>query len=385
VDEIQRRALRNGAIAAVVTAILGFSIDALVSGPPEPVRTTPSHTPSPTPTCGPAWASVPSRDPDPAGNQLLGVAAISESVAWAVGASGPADAPTDTLVERWNGQDWTVVPSPNGGTVTNELNAVSGTAPNDVWAVGASSSGGWSQPLILHWDGATWTLVTAPSLPAPGVLSGVAAVAPDDVWAVGSVGDPALGLERPLALHFDGTSWSVVPVPSVGGTSSLRAVSARRAGDVWAVGALGDGPLVLHLGGRGWRRVAADAKGVLVAVEALARDDVWAAGSALIRWNGATWAQAGFVRRGGEIHGIAATGASGVWAVGSSGLGEAGRALVQRFDGLQWSLVSGGGIAGAETLTAAAVLPGGAVWAVGFHDTAKGQSTLVVRNTIACA
>ena len=384
-DEIQRRALRNGAIAAVVTAILGFSIDALVSGPPEPVRTTPSHTPSPTPTCGPAWASVPSRDPDPAGNQLLGVAAISESVAWAVGASGPADAPTDTLVERWNGQDWTVVPSPNGGTVTNELNAVSGTAPNDVWAVGASSSGGWSQPLILHWDGATWTLVTAPSLPAPGVLSGVAAVAPDDVWAVGSVGDPALGLERPLALHFDGTSWSVVPVPSVEGTSSLRAVSARRAGDVWAVGALGDGPLVLHLGGRGWRRVATDAKGVLVAVEALARDDVWAAGSALIRWNGATWAQAGFVRRGGEIHGIAATGASGVWAVGSSGLGEAGRALVQRFDGLQWSLVSGGGIAGAETLTAAAVLPGGAVWAVGFHDTAKGRSTLVVRNTIACA
>ena len=42
-------------------------------------------------------------------DELLGVAVLSSSYAWAVGYQGQYK----TLVERWNGTTWTVQPSPN--------------------------------------------------------------------------------------------------------------------------------------------------------------------------------------------------------------------------------------------------------------------------------
>ena len=53
-----------------------------------------------------------------------------------------------TLVLRWDGSHWRVVPSPNAGTSVNTLNAVFALSPANVWAAGDYNSGSHNQTLI---------------------------------------------------------------------------------------------------------------------------------------------------------------------------------------------------------------------------------------------
>jgi hypothetical protein len=48
----------------------------------------------------------------------------------------------------------------------NFFNGVSGVASNDVWAVGTGSSS--TTPLVEHWNGTQWSIVSTPSLPPSG-------------------------------------------------------------------------------------------------------------------------------------------------------------------------------------------------------------------------
>jgi hypothetical protein len=199
-------------------------------------------------------------------NALQGVDARTSRDVWAVGTVRDfATASSSTLVEHWNGSRWTVVPSPDpsgtSGVVANELTSVDARAADDVWAVGFyyDNTANVDRPLVLHWDGSSWT-----SVPAPGSsdLSGVAAVAADDVWAVGSDGSQA-----GVALHWDGDAWSAVATPTLSGCPTdveLRDVAAASATSVWAVGtcaAAGDPSprsgrtLVEHWDGSAWTRV----------------------------------------------------------------------------------------------------------------------------------
>lgn len=87
---------------------------------------------------------------------------ISACNTWAVGrqASGGDE---QTLTEHWNGSAWKVVPSPDPGTSSNELNSVRGRSASDVWAVGDSADLAKTRTLILHWDGHTWARVASPN------------------------------------------------------------------------------------------------------------------------------------------------------------------------------------------------------------------------------
>ena len=67
-------------------------------------------------------------------------------------------------------------------------------------------------------------------------LSGVAAVSARNAWAVGeSAGGKA------LILHWNGTRWRQVPLPSLTRYSSLSGVAATSARNAWAVGHNGFG------------------------------------------------------------------------------------------------------------------------------------------------
>ncbi len=285
---------------------------------------------------GTRWSTVPSPNASGIpfktvanGNSLNAVAAISADDVWAVGhttinafSQGAA-----SLVEHWNGRAWSIVPTPDGVLPTfnyqNDLLGVSGTSAGDVWAVGWNGSieGDLHRPTIQHWNGSQWTLTSVPSVGADAsnvVVAAVSALAPDDVWATGtysgSQNDP---VTHPLALHWNGTAWSVVnPVdlPSGGGFQhvALSAVDAVSAHDVWAVGnvlstdAQGNGQsqaLVEHWNGTAWSTVAGPS-GVpagtatnLDGITALAADDIWAVGTSgltahqplLAHWDGTAW------------------------------------------------------------------------------------------------
>jgi hypothetical protein len=97
--------------------------------------------------------------------------------------------------------------------VTADLHAISGLAPDDLWAAG-------DQGTLLHYDGKRW----APSHQGwGGTLLRITGSGADDVWAVG---------EKGLCLHFDGNAWHVTP--SLGETDLIGAWT-EGAADAWVV------------------------------------------------------------------------------------------------------------------------------------------------------
>src|SRR5207244_691981 len=147
-----------------------------------------------------------------------------------------------TLTMHWDGTQWSIVPSPNANSRTNYLNRVSAVASNDVWAVGyyiaVVGGGGYDRTLAEHWDGNQWSIVPSPNVSTDNnVLNSVSVLSSNDVWAVGSYLNNNLGVLT-LVEHWDGVQWSVVssPNPPAAYQSTLEGVSAVSPNDVWAVG-----------------------------------------------------------------------------------------------------------------------------------------------------
>ena len=114
---------------------------------------------------------------------------------------------SSTLTEHWNGSSWNVVPSPNPLPSTkgnNFLTGVTSLAGNDVWAVGSTldfTLGELEQTMILHWDGAVWTVAASPNQgTGSNLLLGVSAAGGGVAFAAGSF-QGAGGQSRTLVLR----------------------------------------------------------------------------------------------------------------------------------------------------------------------------------------
>jgi hypothetical protein len=104
---------------------------------------------------------------------------------------------------------------------------VAGTSASNAWAVGhtGGTPGIPNRPMIEHWDGTAWKVVTFPDATYVG-LNGVAAVSARSAWAVGLVSQQN-GSDcqcRGIIEHWDGTAWKRVPSHALAG-SNLFAVS----------------------------------------------------------------------------------------------------------------------------------------------------------------
>ena len=163
--------------------------------------------------------------------QLNGVTEAASGDGWAVGTvSDPSSFASKTLAYHWDGSAWALVTTPNVGSSHNFLNAIDAISSNDVWAVGQYwGSDSMNRPLTEHWDGNQWTVVPSPDV-AGARLEGVTALSSSDVWAVGD----ATG--ESFAIHWDGSSWTQVPIPSEGAETYLWDVDGASSNDVWAVG-----------------------------------------------------------------------------------------------------------------------------------------------------
>jgi hypothetical protein len=212
----------------------------------------------------------------PGSDRLYDVAAVAPAQAWAVGRfSGSTP---QTLVERWDGQTWSRVPTPSPGPWDNTLQGVSALSATNVWAVGWYAVDQGNVALALHWDGRTWT--KSPMTPPPGntELQDVTAVSATSVWAVGD------NEGKPLLLHWDGTTWHVIPRPS-GPQTWLQTVADDGSGGVWVGGyTMTDGgtvsrPVFMHWKGSRWSTgTSEEPEG---AVQGLARvgSSIWAMGT----------------------------------------------------------------------------------------------------------
>src|SRR5258706_11277640 len=133
--------------------------------------------------CG--WSVVPSPNGS-SSSGLSAVAAVSANDIWAVGSSGSQMGSGQTVIENWDGTQWSLVQSPSTGSLYNTLTGVAVVSASDVWAVGWQANGGPSQTLIEHWDGTQWSVVTSPNPSSVGnELFGVAAVSRPNGQAFG--------------------------------------------------------------------------------------------------------------------------------------------------------------------------------------------------------
>jgi hypothetical protein len=258
---------------------------------------------------GSSWSQIPAPDVGTGANQLNGVDALTSNYIWTVGYSTSSGL-QKTLIERWNGTQWRVVTSPNAGTSgDNALTSVDALSSTNAWAVGSSRTSASRKSLIQRWNGTSWTIVSSPN---PGTLGnsllGVEAAGPNDIWAVGWK-NSGNGL-RSLLLHYDGTGWTEgAAVPKVGtGDNVLTGISAVSSDDVWASGYYVDGTqhktFTLHYNGTTWSQVpssnGADGTSVLMGIDASSPTDAWAVGfeyraaldhyvASTQRWNGSSW------------------------------------------------------------------------------------------------
>ena len=345
------------------------------------------------------WSVVPSIDPSAqAQDKLTAVAAVNGGDVWAVGKSGVQS----SIIENWNGGTWVLSSHPDPGTGANQLNGVAATSADDVWAVGQTSgSGGGMQPLVEHFNGTAWSVVSAPSVTSDDELLAVAAVSPTDAWAVGTSNFASTLIE-----HWNGSVWSVVTGSGLPGahTAILNGVAADGAGDVWAVGqeSLPDSDggfcnatLAEHWNGTAWSTVSTPQStttcNVFSAVVAASPTDAWAVGNAggsalTEHWNGATWTVVS--NQGGDsatLNGVVELSSGDVWAVGNGDRSGSGSSLTLHWNGSSWTTVASPGGSQGGALSAAAQVPGSStLWAVGNQiDNAQTDisQTLVLRNT----
>jgi hypothetical protein len=139
---------------------------------------------------------------------------------------------------HWNGRQWSdvAVPQADGGSFY--LHAITAVSSSDIWAVGDQDFP--VRTAAVHWDGTAWTFVDTPKLDVGkgGLASfrGIAALATNDVWAVGFLRKNA-GKDQNLIEHWDGATWTQVTAPNVKGSiNQLHSVTSDQAGGLWAVG-----------------------------------------------------------------------------------------------------------------------------------------------------
>ena len=338
------------------------------------------------PSC---WQTVPG--PAVAGGDsgnLTGVSMPGPSTGWAVGFTLPSTpgANFHPLLARWAGRRWQAARLPAGATGAGRLDGIAALSASNVWAVGAALTANHnSAPLIIHWNGRQWARVRAAPVPgyADTELLGVAAASPSDAWAVGEAENTANQLHT-VTEHWNGHTWTLVPSPRLGTLSALDGVAVTSNHQAWAVGrsfARTTRPFVLRWTGHTWQKAATPraANVTLNSVAAAGPAQVWAVGDAAagnrpqrpyaLRWNGHAWRSvpvpAGPARDGRQLISVTVLPGGHLAAAGNN-LGPATTgALYAQWNGRRWSVA-------ADPLNGTslnAITTGGhRLWAVGSKD-----------------
>lgn len=358
----------------------------------------------------PKWMIVKSPNSGPGGteNSLLGVSAVSDSDVWAVGFAFFNNS-YQTLAEHWNGDSWSIVPSPSPNGAYFE--GVSAVSSSNVWAVGEKNTRGGSEQyhtLIEHYNGSDWSVVPAPNPPSNrgDFLNGVSAISANDAWAVGDYRNVTEVNGYPeqeiflLVLHWNGASWKQFTsgLPTRGDFFSITSFSAS---DIWA---LSDD--AWHFNGTAWSQTPPfpEVDGFSPDVSGLggiSGNDLWAVGSytplegesqmLALHWNGTAWSSVAtpisIDRSFHQLSAVAALNSRDVWAVGYGGSknGEATDTLIEHWNGKSWSIVSSPNTPGTDDdeLQGIAVSGPATLWAVGIAGAADvgAYSTLTLHFT----
>jgi hypothetical protein len=175
----------------------------------------------------------------PAKVALGPITAFTPTNVWSVNDNGDA--------EHFNGKTWkkTKLPIPSK-QVNLDMTSISGSSPSDIWAAGFVQTdpglhGDNEAPVLVHFNGTSWTSVTVPIANPTGGLSDVVAITPSDAYLVSQVG----------ILHWNGSIWTMLDATTQTGAAVAGIIAALSPTDVW----VGNGATLDNFNGTTWTSV----------------------------------------------------------------------------------------------------------------------------------
>jgi len=356
---------------------------------------------------GALWVIVNSPNTSPTQyNYLLGVTCAAASQCWATGYYSNDDGTPQTLIERWNGNAWTIVSSPNTNTAQeNILYSVACTSTSACWAVGSAIDAitGLSQTLIEQWNGSSWAIVTSANtlIPQNNYLYGVTCTSGSNCWATGYYNN---GLaDQTLMEQWDGDSWALVASPNtlLTETNRLSSVACASAAECWAAGYSNNGSsdqaLIQRWDGNTWA-IATSASPesaqstILKSAACGSGAACWVIGSysngtvqqsLMQKWDGIAWAVVDVpninAARNNTLLGNTCTSANDCWSIGSYYTGSVQQTLIEHWNGNSWNIIPSPNSSSTQNniLYDVACTSPSNCWIVGYHDNGAAFQTLI--------
>jgi len=237
-------------------------------------------------------------------------------------------------IDVFDGSGWTTEETPAQGIMS-----LWALGPDDVWACGGTS--------ILHYDGATWTIVADTAADGLGSTTGIWAADSQNVFVVG---------DDAIAVRWDGTATERISLPE----SSNTHVWGSGPTDVWVSSTFG----LVHYDGTAWSSVDDNEVGFgATSVWGTGPNDIWIAtdDDRAVHYDGSVYetveSKGRFV---GSIVAVWGTEPNDVWSVGTAG-------SIGHYDGSRWDEVDRQAI-GSPQLRQLFAVHGSSptnVWAVG--------------------
>lgn len=303
--------------------------------------------------------------------------------------------------------------TPSGFTVSATANldgrsasfsAVTAPSHSSAWIAGSVGDA----PMLEHWNGRTWSIVTLPGLPKTyrqAGLTGVSAVSPTDVWLTGEYETylpPSTWTWHQLNYHMTATGWHRLPsvLDRNDPISGFGRIDARSDTDIWAFAYSDCEQRVEHFNGKGWTRMAVndqcdgDSDYEYGAIAPFASDAALGLGvrvppddypnegvaDCLPRASASCPTQLSMATQTGAAETAAAGGVKSLWVLGWT---DPNTPLAYHWNGSAWSDLSPSfGYTAPHEVRGAVLLPGGNLWAVGNRTNASGAlRTLILEHT----
>jgi len=189
-------------------------------------------------------------------------------------------------IYKWDGVSWAQSFLPTSPTRTWTGIQAWGVDSSNMWVCGVESGVGPSVGRIFFWNGSSWVNQT---LPTAVIMSGepvynIWGFSTNDVWAI----------TNSYVMHFDGSSWSIVPGPTFTGGAVFFTLWGSSSNDL-RIGARGATTgRISHFDGVSWTEETLPANG-LYSIDTMAGsgpNDIWATSygeDTLLHWDGTSW------------------------------------------------------------------------------------------------
>ena len=241
------------------------------------------------------------QNPLPQGNNLNAVWGNGPNEVFAVGDHG--------TILHYDGIEWRIMES----STTQQLKGVWGSSSTDVFVVGGGG-------VILNYNGSVWNTMNSGTTQDLNCVWGSSA---NSIFAVGSNGT----IQR-----YNGSNWSKM---NSGTPNDLNGIWGNSANEVFVVGANGT---IQYYDGNSWTMMNSGTQGYLADIWGSGPNDIFAVGTYILHYDGVSWIQ---MQEGTsyQLQAVWGTSSSDVFVVGHGGFGVD---RVLHYNGSEWQQISRG-------------------------------------------